>query len=207
MRDWRLRWVGIGLIVWLNGCAAPAPVISPAPVAAVQRDEIQNSLERQMVILFQSLLQMDRRDNLKLSTQQAEAMLPLVERNTRVGELEQADKQLIINLLSAEQKDFTNEFQDRIRAKEQALKEYKKKESSSVEERETMIHEFEARRRDRDAERQTAPTESGSNEGNPGSPPGGGSGSGKNVEQQLIDLLGSKLKASKEVNKDSSVER
>ncbi|MCU6798104.1 hypothetical protein OB236_38855 [Paenibacillus sp. WQ 127069] len=198
MGNWRLRWIGISFIMLLNGCIHPAPVSLQLPEAVVQRDEIQNTFERQMVILFQSLIQMDRRENLGLSIKQAKELLPMVERNSRVGELEQADQLLIIGLLSTEQKGFVNEFQERIRSKEQNMKEFKKKDPSSVEEREAMIHEFEVRRRERDAEfdkKPLPPSEEGTRDNTPHPPSSsGGLGSGKNVEQQLIDLLQAKIK-------------
>ncbi|MEK3723562.1 hypothetical protein [Paenibacillus sp. FSL H8-0034] len=196
MGNWRLRWIGISFIMLLNGCIHPAPVSLQLPEAVVQRDEIQNAFERQMVILFQSLIQMDRRENLGLSIKQAKELLPMVERNSRVGELEQADQLLIIGLLSAEQKGFVNEFQERIRIKEQNMKEFKKKDPSSVEEREAMIHEFEVRRRDAEFDKKPLPpSEEGTRENTPHSPSSsGGLGSGKNVEQQLIDLLQAKIR-------------
>lgn len=200
MGNWRSRWIGISLVVCLNGCVDRAPIISPVPapaaasIATVERDEIQNNLERQMVILFQGLLQMDRRENLGLSTKQAVEMLPLVEVNTGNGELKQTDRLLIINLLTTEQKEFFDDFQERLRVKAQAMKEYKKKAPLSMEEREAMIHEFEVRRREKDAERLALGESNNSDEMNPGKPLGGGFGNPKNVEQQLIDLLEAKIK-------------
>jgi hypothetical protein len=185
MGKWRSRWIGICLIVCLNGCVNPAPLISPEPAAAAtsERDEIQNSLERQMVILFQGLVE----------------MLPLVVVNTGKGQLKQTDQSLIINLLTPEQKDFFDDFQERLRAKEQDIKEFKKKAPLSVEEREAMIHEFELRRREKDAERHAQGEGRNPNEmypGPPSPPPGGGFGNPKNVEQQLIELLEAKIRKS-----------
>jgi hypothetical protein len=195
---WRSGWIGIGLMICINGCADPAPLISSAPAVAAsaeEDDEIQNNLERQMVILFQGLLQMDRRENLALSRNQAIAMLPMVEVNTGNGELKQTDQLLIINLLSDGQKEFLDDFQERQKAKEQAMKEFKKRAPLSLEEREAMIHEFELKRRQKDEERMASGEERNSDDTNPGPPPAGsGFGNPKNVEQQLIELLESKIK-------------
>ncbi|SFL85051.1 hypothetical protein SAMN03159341_110234 [Paenibacillus sp. 1_12] len=195
-----MRWIGISLIMLLNGCINPAPVSLTIPEAVIQRDEIQNTFERQMVILFQSLIQMDRRENLGLSIKQAKELLPMVVRNSQVGELELADQQLIIGQLTAGQKEFVNEFQERLRIKEQNMREFKKKDPSSIEEREAMIHEFEARRQlERDAEFGRKSPAQAAEEGTHGNPPhpppaSGGFGNGKNVEQQLIDLLQAKIR-------------
>jgi hypothetical protein len=152
-----------------------------------------------MVILFQGLLQMDRRENLALSTKQAVEMLPLVVVNTGKGQLKQTDQSLIINLLTPEQKEFFDDFQERLRAKEQDIKEFKKKAPLSVEEREAMIHEFELRRREKDAERHAQGEGRNPIEmypGPPPPPPGGGFGNPKNVEQQLIESLEAKIRKS-----------
>jgi hypothetical protein len=206
---WRLHYVCISLLLLLTGCAVPAPVNPPAaPPGAAQQEDIQNNLERQMVLLFQSLVQMDRRERLSISSKQAEVMLPMVMRNSDVGGLTQADQNQMIDMLSPEQKVFVNEFQERAKSKLQAMKEIKEKATTlSDEEREKMIHDFENRRRqEREADRQTGTPERIQDSGSPGAAPGS-MGSGKNVEQQLIDILQARLNKTNINSVDKTIEK
>lgn len=154
-----------------------------------------------MVILFQSLVQMDKKDGLMLSKRQAEDMLPLVRRNSTDGELSQAGQQLIVSLLSKKQKAYVDDFQEHLLNRKQSLTERKSMDDLTIEQREQMIKEFQMRRQQRDQEQghQSTPEMNIITDDEELSStgaffiPGGSGGGANNVEQQLIELLEGRL--------------
>jgi phage terminase small subunit len=183
----------------LSGCAAaatPAPQPTPAPEAAKQ-EVVQSNREKEMVLLFQSLIKMDKRDQLTISSKQAESLLPLIKRNSSEGELGLADQKIITDLLTGAQKQYVDDFLEETRLRKEQFKQIKEQTGITDEERERMIREFLTKRaQERDGQLpppRRNPAE-GPSPGQPGSQGGQGGQGGKNIEQQLIDLLEAKLR-------------
>ncbi|MCR8631945.1 hypothetical protein [Paenibacillus radicis (ex Xue et al. 2023)] len=191
-------WIAVCVIaITMSGCAAsatPVPsVASPANTAPTKErlDDIQNSREREMVLLFQSLLQMSKRDYLSINTKQAEKLLPLVKSNSNDGELGLWDHDKIMAILTDEQKHYVNDFLEETNIRKDHYRELKEQPGISEEERYNMISEFISKRaQERDG--QTPPPRHNPDEDTPAGV-GRGSG-GKNIEQQLIDMLEAKLR-------------
>ncbi|OXM87944.1 hypothetical protein [Paenibacillus rigui] len=203
MRYRRNPWLRIflGMTVALSGCNVTKATEQPPVPLTVKQEEIQSAQERDMVILFQSLVQMDKKDGLMLSRRQAEDMLPLVRRNSTDGELSQADQQLIVSLLSKKQKAYVDDFQEHLLNRKQSLTERKYMDDLTIEQREQMIKEFQMRRQQRDQEQghQSTPEMNIITDDEDLSStgaffiPGGSGGGANNVEQQLIELLEGRL--------------
>ncbi|TDF99536.1 hypothetical protein [Paenibacillus piri] len=205
MKIVRMSVAGIVMAGLINGCAAsatqkPLPVQPVSPASVVERqDDFQSSREKDMVLLFQSLLQMNKRENLKISAAQAESLLPLIKRNSSVGELETSDQKVITALLTEDQKRYVDEFLEETRLRKEQFKELKEQQGISEEERERMIREFLSKRaQERDGQ---PPPHHNREDGGAPALPGAGAGpvpagpGGKNIEQQLIDLLEAKLRS------------
>jgi hypothetical protein len=192
----RLSIAGVVVAAMLSGCAASATAVPPAapPAQTVpereKQEEIQNIREREMVLLFQSLLQMSKREQLAFTEKQAESLLPLIKRNSSEGELRAADQDAITVLLTPDQKKYVNDFLEETRIRKEHFKVLKEQQGISDDERDQMIREFVAKRAlERDG--QTPPSRRNAEEE---IPPGSGTASGsKNIEQQLIDVLESSL--------------
>lgn len=189
-------WVCIALVL-LTGCMKKAPV-APAPqsTSLMKPEEVQSDMEREMVILFQGLVQMDRQERLVINKKQAEELLPAVKRNTYDGELNPADQQMIIGILTADQRLFVIKYQKDIHEHMQASKERKEREKLDHEERERMVREFQQRRQDEEHGQRSEPSEpsNSSEETSTGPASVVPSKRSNNVEQRLIRLLESKLK-------------
>ncbi|NOU97002.1 hypothetical protein GC093_27805 [Paenibacillus sp. LMG 31456] len=197
MKAMRMLIVVFVVTVTMNGCAASATPVPPSASSSQvvhvkdRQDDIQNSREREMVLLFQSLLQMSKRDNLNISTTQAESLLPLIKRNSKDGELGLWDHDKIMALLRDEQKQYVKDFLEETHIRKEHYKVLKEQPGISEEERYNMINEFISKRaQERDGE--LPPPRRNSDEDTPS---GGGNGpGGKNIEQQLIDMLEAKLR-------------
>ncbi|WP_239634518.1 hypothetical protein [Paenibacillus sp. H1-7] len=181
----------------LGGCntlkTVPPQPVPPAAAPAPAEDEIQRETERDMVILFQGLIQLDKQQALVITKTQAEAMLPVVKRNSSKGELTAGDQQRIIAMLTTEQKKFVIEYRDRILTRMRVMMEKKEPEGLTAEERERMVQEFQKKRRleheagDPDMVPRDAP------ESGPTLVPNADQRRANNVEQRLIRLLEGKL--------------
>jgi len=200
----RVQWISLllGMAVLLSGCSISKAVEQPPEPSEVKQDDIMSPKERDMVILFQGLVQMDKKDGLMLTKQQAEAMLPLVRRNSTDGELSQSDQQQIVGLLTLKQRAYVDEFQEHLQNRKQSFTDKKPWEELTPEQREQMIKDFQDRRQEREKEHldpqdpgnAQAPAGPGSLEADDGELlTGGDADVPDNVEQQLMDLLEGRL--------------
>ncbi|TVY01009.1 hypothetical protein [Paenibacillus cremeus] len=154
--------------------------------AAPAEHDVLSLNERQMVLLFKALIQIDRKEGLAFTRSQAEALLPIIRKNSTNGELTQTDQSNILAMLNSGQKRFYDEMQERLRTRMENAGVDPSSKSFSSEDRDRMIKEFERERKE--LGKQASP---------PRSPTGDGDltdkstmqGGGKNVEQQLIELL------------------
>lgn len=146
----RLVGHALTMSLLLGGCYTAKPVSAPPQPperTTAKLEEIQRDTERDMVILFESLLQLDGQHGLEITGDQAKEMLPFVKRNSSEGELTQSDRQRIVIILTAEQKKFVAEYRDHITSKIVVFKENMERDELSPEERERMVREFQAKRR------------------------------------------------------------
>lgn len=166
------------------------PKSTPSAPPAPSDDELLSRNERQLVLLFKALLQMEKKEELKLTRSQAESLLPLIRKNSTEGELTATDMNLILVKLSGPQIQYFAEFQKIKPKRVPDGLDGKGMAGLTKEEREKRIEEFESQRRhepDKDPQNTDFP---------PFEPARGGPippGVGMNVEKQLIELLESKL--------------
>ncbi|MEX2461320.1 MAG: hypothetical protein WD469_08500 [Paenibacillaceae bacterium] len=163
----------IGLMVVMAACgkqAASTDTVSTslpndqaqgAVNSAKPKNQVMSQKELELSMLFRGLLQMDNQGELLITKQQAESMLPIVNKSTEDGEMTAENQVKLMALLTAEQKKFIDDMTARFK-------------------------QFSANRNNSNGT------------GAEGTPPADGIGSngggfGQNVEQQLIDLLDSKI--------------
>ncbi|MNI27517.1 hypothetical protein D3C73_812550 [compost metagenome] len=195
-----------GLLIsgMLSACAANEPTsksalttpngsgsITAQAARTHEPPDLQNRLERQLIVIFQALLQMDRKEGLKITADQALGMLPLLRKIKDEGQMLAQDQQQIVSLLSAEQKVFFDEAStrnSRMRGRPP-----KKFDGLSPEDRDKLIEEFQRKRMSGEDEGVIGPfiqqdaEEGYRNYGGP--PPPHDPVLGISMEQQLIDLL------------------
>ncbi|WP_438445729.1 hypothetical protein [Gorillibacterium sp. sgz5001074] len=114
---WRMAAVSLGLAVTvavIGGCSlaepsASANAVSPAPAAPSgvepqpDSDSIQMKKEADMVRIFRFLIRLDEAPDTKLTKKQAEAMLPIVSKSVSEGILEEQEKVVLTKLFRPEQ--------------------------------------------------------------------------------------------------------
>lgn len=192
--------MAIVLSILLGGCGqqrgferqeASDVVPSAAPT------EIQSLKERQLVVLFGTLLQMDRVANLSITGPQASGMLPIVRNSVAAGEMGAAEAKKLQALLTPEQQRFYNEASAKFEARRREYAgggDYPPR--LSDEDRKRMMDEVRERRQQR-GENDPGPAEGdaeggaaqspvpadGSSSGPERSPPAGGSGDSVNAQQ------------------------
>ncbi|MBO9610311.1 MAG: hypothetical protein J7639_30405 [Paenibacillaceae bacterium] len=176
-----------------------AAAAEPTDAAAVA---VQSVKERELVLLFGALVQMDRQANLRINPSQAIGMLPLVKKAVADGELGAAEAANLQHLLTQEQLRYYNDLSDRLAArwKELAGENAIEPDSLSDEERQHMLDEIirrNVRRGTGPPPAQSAspneaatPDEGRSDSGMP--PPFAGIRTETNIEQQLLELLESR---------------
>ncbi|WP_248925542.1 hypothetical protein [Paenibacillus hamazuiensis] len=183
-KRWFLPIVMICLIV--SGCVSAKPQEDKPAVLPPAEEEVQNLSEKQLVLLFQILMQMDKREGLAISKSQATVLLPIIRKNSSEGILTNADQKKIVDILTPDQKQFYDDYQERVKKKMQSAKKEKiNLDELSESEREKLIKEFKERRKGEDGQPLHPP---------PSHKAGDEPPSGKNVEQQLIELLEAKAK-------------
>lgn len=200
----RFIQIGIfGILVWslVSGCAeretgisgmsSTLPTNSQADAEALDdadhKQGFQNRKEKQLVALFLVLLQMDKKEGLAVTSDQAQKLLPYVHKSKDAGQLTEQEQQGIIALMTHEQLAFYDDFTSGMLMRKRGGPPLFPDELTP-EEREKLAEEFRSRRQD-------MPPREGAASGPPreGEPPLWGPGMGTSIEQQLIQLLESKL--------------
>jgi hypothetical protein len=179
-----------------------------------ESSDVQSRKDKQLFVVFQALLQMDKKDGLAITQEQAKSLLPIVKNSKDKGELSADDQQKIEGLLTAEQKQFLTDFMDKVKNNRNNAK------NLSPAERDKMANDFKNQRKQtgdanggthngdnnvnnsdevNGTDNGTKADDNGNAETNSGqrngpSPSKDSAGLGKNVEQQLIDLLEAKQK-------------
>jgi hypothetical protein len=188
----RVSLSGMMILVLLSGYASSNPS-NPAVQQAVSsqdsaviktsQPDVQNRKERQLVLLFQALLQMDRKEGLSISKEQAAALLPLIRNSRDQGNLTTEQQQQALALLNVDQQAFYNDLAIKMNDSMNggASRNFH---HLTQEERDKLIEQFKASRDHQ------PPNTGSSGEGQGPS----GQGLGESMEQQLIDLLESKAK-------------
>jgi hypothetical protein len=201
-RSWQV--VGCGLLVLmllLSGCvtkttSSNGSVSSPTATETVKQPnqedvnplDVQNRKEWQLVMLFQGLLQMDRKEGLSITVKQAKDILPIVQKSKDEGEVTGEEQQQVIVLLTTEQKAFFEDLSTKFKSRMNGAPP-KNREDLTPEQRDKMIEDFKAKRNnipDSDTAGNNAPRSEDD-------PRAFGKGMGKSVEQQLIDLLQARI--------------
>jgi hypothetical protein len=144
---------------------------------------VQNRKERQLVLLFQALLQMDRKEGLSISKEQAAALLPLIRNSRDQGNLTANQLKQALEHLNVDQQTFYNDFAKKMQARLNGVANINI-DHLTQEERDKLIEQFKEKR---NLEPPNTPNRS---EGEGPS----GQGLGKSMEQQLIELLEAKAK-------------
>jgi hypothetical protein len=188
----RVSISGLMILSLLTGYAS-SNATKPAVLQAVNSQEsaaiarsqpvVQNHKERQLVLLFQALLQMDRKEGLSISNEQAAALLPLIRNSRDQGNLTTDQQKQALELLNTEQQAFYNDLAIKMRDRMNGGAS-KNIDHLTQEERDKLIEQFKDRRNH-------PPPNTGSRDEGEGP---SGQGFGKSMEQQLIDLLESKAK-------------
>lgn len=194
------------LIAALTGCAydydsgkgtVPSQAAAGSGVsnqgAGRQTSELlQSSSERQLVVAFIALLEMDKKADLHITSPQAERILPIVNAAIEHGLLAQTDRQELLEVLDTVQQAYYEEVSGRMKKRAAAMKHKQGRPLGpplTEEERQALAKDLEQRRliepKDQDGNR---PIPSPFRE-----PPPVDSSLDKNVEQQLVELLESKL--------------
>ena len=146
-------------------------------------NDIQSRKERRLVELFRTLQLMDKKPELQLVKYQAELILPLIRQFVDRGEMSDDDQKQIFDLLSPEQHAFINDTNDRLKRKPDnggyGGKPFDRPKEMTDAERKAMLNEFRKRKGESPIGKQ--PREDNWL-------------SEKSIEQQMIDLLESKIK-------------
>jgi Spy/CpxP family protein refolding chaperone len=200
-RTWQVVGCGLLALMLLSGCAAKTTssngsALSPKATETAkqpnqadgQPPDVQNRKERQLVMLFQGLLQIDRKEGLSLTAKQAKDMLPIVQKSKDEGEVTGEAQQQVLALLTSEQKAFYEDLSTKFKSSMNGAAP-KNREDLTPEQRDKMIEDFKAKRNNK-PDSDTAGNNAPRNEDDPRA---FGKGMGKSVEQQLIDLLQSRI--------------
>ena len=191
-RLWILVLAVCMMAMLLSGCSHDLTTSPPsgerAPHLAESAEssgDVQNSKERQLVMLFSGLLRMDRQAGLTITKKQAEAILPFVRKSKDEGSLNEPEPKQVMDVLSADQRKFLMEQSQQIKDRNKQRNIHP--EDMTSEEREKKIEAFKERRSTDHpgAAASTVPADGGS-------PVSDGKALGKSIEQQLIELLESK---------------
>jgi len=181
---WRFILI-VFVLIFAGGCGNDAE-----PETAEQApQEVQTLSEKQMVLLFQILVQMDKKEGLSISKAQANKMLPIIRKNSSQGEMTNKDLNMILEMLNPPQKLYYDDVQEQFNKRIQAVNENKTEaDEMTDEEREQLIRNFKQRR----SEKESKPIDMSA--GTSVMPEDEPAGCNKNVEQQLIELLEIKQK-------------
>lgn len=156
--------------------------------------QLQSLSERQLVVVFIALVAMDKKADLSITGKQAEQILPIVDAAISQGELSHTNREILLDALNTAQRMGFEEVIGQMRKR--AAKNDKPGPPAgpalTEEERQALARDLEQRR-------SIEPKESDSDNLRPprfGEPPPWNFAPDKNVEQQLVELLKSKLNPS-----------
>ncbi|MZQ87402.1 hypothetical protein GQF01_35315 [Paenibacillus sp. 5J-6] len=192
--------IGVTLFSFLlGGCQTHMPELSRAQAVVASppqteqtlpeespTEDVQNVKEMQLVMFSQELLRMDRHANLSITAKQAETILPFVRKSIDEGSMNESERKLVLDGLTVEQIAYLEEQSKEEKAR-LAERTGNQGEELSSEEREKRVRAFmQKRKTDRQTESGFIDREHGENQFDPRS-------MGISVEQQLMELLMSKL--------------
>ena len=172
-----------------NASEEPAVVIEtkePEAQAVKPAGDLQSGQERQLVMIFIGLIRMDRQSGLAITGTQAEAMLPLIRKSKDEGSLNEAELGQVTKVLTDAQRSYLDDQSRQMKNRSQQSSGRSTGELSPAEV-EKRIEAFRKRRTELAEQSGSSGKGAGSNAGE------SGKGMGKSVEQQLIELLESKL--------------
>jgi hypothetical protein len=153
-------------------------------------DDLQSRKDKELVLTFVALLQMDKQPELALTPAEAASLLPIVKAGKEKGGLSPEDEQAVVRTLTEDQARFVAEFRERAGEQRKKLKEL------TQSERIAMIERFKQKRKQEDS---GAKADGAGAETSRESAAGGESGDAgardgeRTVEQQLLDLLEARL--------------
>jgi hypothetical protein len=205
----------IVILVVMSGCGKQA-ASSEAASTVQPNDQVQGAVnsdapknqvmsqkELELSMLFRGLLQMDNKGELLITKEQAESMLPIISKSTEDGEISADNQQKLMTLLTPEQKTFIDDMTARFKQfsgngnkpngagggtrpalTDEQRAEFQKNQSNLTDEERKKLQ---ANKNNRGNGQDTA------SDGQGGQGNGGFGGFGQNVEQQLLDLLDSKI--------------
>jgi hypothetical protein len=176
-----------------TGQAGPSITVNPTTTASEQvvvelptAEDVQNQRERQLVMLFQGLIVMDRQPLLALSAEQSHAILPIVRKSEEEGSIDESERKAIIQVLTNEQMAYLDEQSKQLKLRI-AQRMSNHSEELTAAERERFVNAFEKRRKF-EQQAEAGVSEHINNE----IPIPDSRGLGLSVEKQLIELLVSK---------------
>jgi hypothetical protein len=155
-------------------------------------EQLQSLSERLLVVVFIALLEMDKKADLSITGKQAEQILPVVNAAISQGELSLASRKVLLETLDTAQKNYYDQVSGQMKKRAAAMDRKSDLPPGQVlteEERQAVVRDLEQRR-------SIEPKELDSNSPRPprfGERPLWDSAPDKNVEQQLVELLKSKL--------------
>lgn len=208
--------MAIGLMIVLAACgkqaastdsassASPTEQAQGAANLAAPQNPVMSQKELELSMLFRGFLQMDNKGELLITKDQAGIMLPIVKKSTEDGEITADNQQKLMALLTPEQKkfidDMTAKFKqfsgNRTEGKGTGGKAGSKRPALTDEQRaefqknQPKLTDEERKKLQANRSNQGQGTGTGA-QGGQGS--GGFGNFGANVEQQLLDLLDSKI--------------
>jgi hypothetical protein len=148
---------------------------------------LQRQPERQLFIVFFALLQMEKRTELNMISKQAEQLLPVVQEAIALGELSMEKRKMLVSVLNAKQQQFFEELSTQMHNRELNRKPGPPPGPIMTdEERQALAKDIENRRLNESASISSLPPRFGDT-------PPVDYPMDKNVEQQLVELLESKL--------------
>jgi ABC-type oligopeptide transport system substrate-binding subunit len=152
------------------------------------KNQVMSQKELELSMLFRGLLQMDNKGELIITKEQAESMLPIMSKSTEDGEITADNKQKLMALLTPEQKTFIDDLTARFK---QFSGNRSNPNGAGGGARPALTDEQRAEFAKNRGKGQGPASDGQGGQGGQGI--GGFGGLGQNVEQQLLDLLDSKI--------------
>ncbi|MBE1445696.1 hypothetical protein [Paenibacillus sp. OAS669] len=157
-----------------------------------QQRPAMNQSQRQMMMTFSSLVQMDKQEGLAITKDQAAQMLPVVQDSITKGELSTDNQTKLLEKLTAEQKKFIDDAAARMPMRQgnsNGNSSDTKQKQALTEDQKKQLEEARQQR-----EQQKADAAANGQDNKDKQSRNGGPGGGKEIGQQLVELLQSKTK-------------